>query len=680
MFFQSLGSLWFALSLPAIAILYLLKRTYVDTPVSSLLLWNRVLKEQEANRPWQKLRRSLLLLLQLLVAALLVLALMGPGWWRSAAAEDHVVIIVDRSASMVGPAAGVEGSRTPAGTKLEAAQAAVLEWLDSQESAPQLVTIMTTGSEPGIVALREQDKTRLPAALSAIQPYFGENDGTAALSLADALLREESSGRIVVVTDGQWPDAASAAQLPLHVPVTMVTIADAPAASRAAIASFGVKAAAGAAPRVSGEAGTAGSTHEGIKAGTHSAVVTLRNDGDKQATLRANIYAGDSKSPAATVSAKVAPKEWESITVSGLPEAAVYKAQLVTNDDRYTADDAMYRFAAAGTQQQALLVTRGNLFLSKALNLAGVATVVADPATFVPDEKTMQAVDWVVLDSVQDEQLQSSSWQELLAAKPVWKFAAPSSTGAVVVKPKESITIEEHPITQYLSFNDVHIARLVQQNVIWGEAIVRSGDVPVIYAGLERGRPMLLFAFDLNDSDLPLRTEFPVLVLQAAQWMSGNNQGQLGESLASASIEIDFSPSAERAHWELIESAPGLERYAAAPLAELEVRDGMLRGNQATPAVPGLYRLVEQDGAGNVLASRMLGVTADTREFAPDLAMAGGLKLGGAAPVVGESELASSLGTESVNEISNSLIRWIACLILAFLAVEWGVYRRGSAI
>jgi len=677
MFFQSLGSLWFALSLPAIAILYLLKRTYVDTPVSSHLLWNRALKEQEVNRPWQKLRRSMLLLLQLLVAALLVLALMEPGWWRSAAVEDHVVMIVDRSASMTGPAAGGEERLTPARTKLEAAQAAALEWLDSQETAPQAVTIMTTGSEPGIVALREQDKTRLPAALSAIQPYFGENDGTAALSLADALLREESSGRIVVITDGQWPDAASAAQLALHVPVTMVTIADAPAVSRAAIASFGVKADAGATAPASGAAHSAS---EGNKEGTHSAVVTLRNDGDKQATLKANIYADGSKNPAATVSAKVAPKEWESITVSGLPEAAVYKAQLAAIDDRYTADDAVYRFGAADAQQQALLVTSGNLFLSKALNLAGVATVVADPATFVPDAQTMQAVDWVVLDSVPDDQLQSSSWQELLAAKPVWKFAAPASTGAAVVKPKESITIKEHPITQYLSFNDVHIARLAQQSVSWGEAIVMSGDMPVIYAGLERGRPMLLFTFDLNDSDLPLRTEFPVLVLQAAQWMSGNSQGQLGESLASASIEIDFSPSAERAHWELIEIAPGLERYAAAPLVELEVRDGILRDNQAVPAVPGLYRLVEQDAAGSVIASRMLAVTADTREFAPDLAATNALELRGAAREAGEAGLTSGLETTSNTMISDSLIRWIVLLLLVFLAVEWGVYRRGSAI
>jgi len=677
MFFQSLGSLWFALSLPAIAILYLLKRTYVDTPVSSHLLWNRALKEQEANRPWQKLRRSLLLLLQLLVAALLVFALMEPGWWRSAAAEGHVVIIMDRSASMVGPAAGGEGSHTPAETKLEAAQAAALEWLDSQETAPEEVTIMTTGSEPAIVALREKDKMRLPAALSAIQPYFGENDGTAALSLADALLRGESSGRIVVITDGQWPDAASAAQLPLHVPVTMVTIADAPAVSRAAIVSFGVKADAGAAAQTSG---AVHSSNAGNKGSTHSAVVTLRNDGDKQAVLKANIYADGSKDPAATVSAKVAPKEWESITVSGLPEAAVYKAQLAAIDDRYSADDAMYRFAATGPQQQALLVTSGNLFLSKALSLAGVVTVVADPATFVPDEKTMQSVDWIVLDSVPEEQLQSSSWQELLAAKPVWKFAAPAAAGATTVKPKGSITIKEHPITQYLSFNDVHLARLARQNVTWGEAIVMLGDAPVIYAGLERGRPMLLFTFDLNDSDLPLRTEFPVLVLQAAQWMSGNSQGQLGESLAAAPIEIDFSPSAERAHWELIESAPGLERYAAAPLAELEVRDGMLRGNQLAPTVPGLYKLVEQDAAGNAIASRMLAVTADKREFAPDLVRAGGLELGGAAPASGKSELASALGTASDIEISDSLVRWIAFLILVFLAVEWGVYRRGSAI
>lgn len=79
----SWAGLWFALSIPAILLMYLLKRKFIDTTVPSHLLWDRVLKNIEANRPWQKLQNRLLLWLQLLAAALLVFALLQPYLWVS---------------------------------------------------------------------------------------------------------------------------------------------------------------------------------------------------------------------------------------------------------------------------------------------------------------------------------------------------------------------------------------------------------------------------------------------------------------------------------------------------------------------------------------------------------------------------------------------------------------------
>ena len=51
---------------PLIVAMYLLKLRREDRPVSSTFLWQRMVRDVEANAPWQKLRRSLLLLLQLL--------------------------------------------------------------------------------------------------------------------------------------------------------------------------------------------------------------------------------------------------------------------------------------------------------------------------------------------------------------------------------------------------------------------------------------------------------------------------------------------------------------------------------------------------------------------------------------------------------------------------------------
>jgi hypothetical protein len=50
---------------PIIVAMYLLKLRREEHKVSSTFLWQRMVRDVEANAPWQKLRRNLLLLLQL---------------------------------------------------------------------------------------------------------------------------------------------------------------------------------------------------------------------------------------------------------------------------------------------------------------------------------------------------------------------------------------------------------------------------------------------------------------------------------------------------------------------------------------------------------------------------------------------------------------------------------------
>ena len=65
------------LALPVI-LLYMLRLRRQEIEVSSIMLWQQLLQDTEANTPWQRLRRNLLLLLQLLILAALVFALARP--------------------------------------------------------------------------------------------------------------------------------------------------------------------------------------------------------------------------------------------------------------------------------------------------------------------------------------------------------------------------------------------------------------------------------------------------------------------------------------------------------------------------------------------------------------------------------------------------------------------------
>src|SRR3972149_4700136 len=70
--------------IPLIVAFYLLRLRRTERTVSSPYLWQQLVRDLEANAPWQRLRRSLLLILQLLLVAVLVLAAARPFLERTA--------------------------------------------------------------------------------------------------------------------------------------------------------------------------------------------------------------------------------------------------------------------------------------------------------------------------------------------------------------------------------------------------------------------------------------------------------------------------------------------------------------------------------------------------------------------------------------------------------------------
>src|SRR5215472_1193782 len=83
-----------------IVVMYILKLRRKDVVVSSTFLWRQVIRDVQANAPFQKLRKNLLLLLQLLAAALIILALSGPFLRLFALGGRNIILVVDTSASM----------------------------------------------------------------------------------------------------------------------------------------------------------------------------------------------------------------------------------------------------------------------------------------------------------------------------------------------------------------------------------------------------------------------------------------------------------------------------------------------------------------------------------------------------------------------------------------------------
>src|SRR2546421_980327 len=93
--FHPLSLLW-ALPLSGVIVLmYILKLRRKDVVVSSTFLWRQVIRDVQANAPFQKLRKNLLLLLQLIVATLIIFALTRPFVRSYGRSGRNIVVIVD---------------------------------------------------------------------------------------------------------------------------------------------------------------------------------------------------------------------------------------------------------------------------------------------------------------------------------------------------------------------------------------------------------------------------------------------------------------------------------------------------------------------------------------------------------------------------------------------------------
>ena len=100
MIFESLWPLFFLAAVPIIIILYLLKPKGIDYLISSNLLWQKLLRNEQSRTFLEKFVHNILMYLQLLIIALLVIAFMSPFIKVEGRNGGRTILLLDTSASM----------------------------------------------------------------------------------------------------------------------------------------------------------------------------------------------------------------------------------------------------------------------------------------------------------------------------------------------------------------------------------------------------------------------------------------------------------------------------------------------------------------------------------------------------------------------------------------------------
>jgi Ca-activated chloride channel homolog len=608
----SSSALWWLLLGAIIVFFYLLKLKRKRIVVPSVFLWKRAVEEFEANAPFKKLRRSFLLLVQLLALAALVFALARPLVVTRALASGSTVIIIDSTASM-------RARDEDAGSRLDRAKQLAREMIDGLSGSDR-AAIIESSSRVTVRSPLTSDRGALASAINEIQETDAPGILTDAVRLAEQIAKSERDASVVIISDG---GSAIAPETDSPVELSRQTVS----AARAASIRF---------VRVGRRADNAGiiamNSRQLSDSTRREMFASIANFGDRGRTFAVELRIDGKLIDARTID--LGANERRALVFDSLPsEGGLAELKLDLEDD-LASDNVAYAFLPSSHRVR-VGVTGENPFLLEAL--------AANPE--IDASRTSVTASSIGSDF---DCLVSEGAGSIESNLPMLIINPPDAAGlwrTTGQRERPEITSVErsHPVNSFLSYSDLHIESVAQREVAsWLKPIVSAGSDPVIWAGDDGGRRMVIIGFDLARSDLPLKVEFPILLANSLSWLAGR------------------APSTERT----IRAGQTATLHTSAPSATI-----------ITPA--GDTREVAARDGSVVFADTLRAGTYEVKGGAPFAASLLSEAESNTAPRDSIRTLAGDVSGEPEAFYSErEAWRWIALLALAVLMIEWWAYHR----
>ncbi|MEN9937769.1 MAG: hypothetical protein RLZZ387_4348 [Chloroflexota bacterium] len=619
---------------PLIVAMYLLKLRREDRQVSSTFLWRRMVRDVEANAPWQRLRRNWLLLLQLLLLLLLAFALARPFFFTTGIAGRNLIVVVDRSASM--------GATDGARTRLEAARAQARQLVEQLPDGGR-ATVIAAGGQMEVLAASTTDRRQVNDAIDSIELRAGGgSDLSQALALAAALSSREADSEVAIISDGN-------VRLPeeLSMPATVRYFPVGQRDANVAVSAMALQ------PSPAGQTLFIQATNYG------EAPVRRRMDVFLDGSL---FSAYDLELEGAAVDAEGATRRGErSIVVEVPAQVRVAEARLVEapEADALALDDRAWAVGAADDRINVRIVGPGSRFLETALGLLPSLNVTTVPTTTTSFPETAAEVPVTILDGVIPPTLPPGNLLFISPPRSTELFSVTGELEFPVLRPAPADATGQSTagLLRNVSLSDVSVLRAARISPgAWARVLVEGDGGPMLLAGERDGRRVVVLAFALQSSDLPLQVAFPLLMSNIVGYLAPGSGAEASQLQPDQPLVVSVDPTATEVR---VIRPDG----TAAPAP--------IQGGQAVyvdTSEVGPY-IVEQLNGEEIIGRQRFAVNL----FAPDeSAIAPRPELS----VPQTSGLTQAVTREQVGR--QELWRWLAAVALAVLVVEWLVYQRNG--
>lgn len=616
-------SFLFAVLLPLVVLMYLLKLKRQRRVMPSTLLWRRAVEDLVANAPFQKLRNNLLLFLQLLILALLIVGLARPTMRLVNLKGRTLILLIDISASM----SSLNKDRRP---RIEHAREAALRLVDSLGGNDQAI-VVTFSNKTQIVQTSTADREALRRAIRALQPLDTPTDlQEAALILTDLVTVVDSEGKriprpeaqVVLISDGA---VGSSAELLVDFPnLEYITIGD--SWNNVGLTELDIRQ-------------TFSGTFE------YQVFANVLNAGENAEERFVELSLGGEVLDMKRV--RLEPGETSSVVfTTGEPLSGIAQVAIQGTDD-FPLDNLVRGIFAPKSALNVLLVTKSNYFLEQVLGVDSHLQV----SRITPAEyKPRSDYDLTIFDNCSFPDLMSGNYLFInsVPREPGFKVADESLQRPAIIDFNRM-----HPLMRFVNLERILIYNALRITEYPDTALVlaESELAPMLLLYEKEPIRMLVIPFDLKNSDWPLQVSFPIFMSNILDYFTRSLQTTARAAYRSGDIVPIY---ADRVSSKVAVQRPD-DQETVFPLEAAST----VYFTQTERV--GIYQLLyEKANESKPFCVNLLS------ESESNIAPVATLQIGGR-KIEGQSE---------VLRTNQEVWLWFVALGLAFLIVEWLIYCR----
>ena len=591
------------ITIPIIIILYLLKQKHKEYNISSLFLWEEVLKDLEANAPWQKLKKNLLMILQIIAALLLVFALARPFLNAVGSDTAHVIVALDTSLSMKATDVGE--------SRFEEAKNRANKLISNLKPGTA-VTLISMGKSVNIEANLSNDRGRLLDKLSKLKASNSTSNIEDAESLISSIIKQNQETRVVVFGDsainipGVDVEFSKVSNNGDNFAVTMMSHTK---------------------------------TEKGI-----TVLSRISNYSAKDATIPVSLYVDKNVFDAKNVDIKkgeTANVYWNEV----LPNAKLIEAR-IDIDDSLDIDNSAWNVVNNIKKNKVILVSDSNVFIEK---IAALYNGVELFKAGYESSDEWKGYDLYIFDGFLPKKIPNDG--------NIMVFNPNENKMFEILETIEAPVIDEMDgsIFRYVEGFEFSIGKTKTLKVpTWGREILGTNGGSAAFSGIYDNRRVMVFGFDVHNTDIPLTPAFPIIMANSLDWLLPDSINNAENVYSGEGIEFNIGPSTQEAYIE----TPSGEKIKIAPPFPVKLFD--------KTDIPGLYSLrqktedSEQEFYFTVNVPSQIESNLAQSEDAENT----------------NTQAAAEDGQKPVNTGMNlqSVLLW---LIVIVLLIEWWVYTNG---